>query len=347
MRYTSVMINIQENIDLKEYSTMRLGGAARFFCEVKTMFDVKEAVQYADEHDLKAIMIGGGSNIIWSDAGYDGLVIHSLIKNFEVNESLQQVFVTVGSGENWDEIVEKTTAAGLSGLEYLSLIPGTAGGTPVQNVGAYGSDVSKTIVSVQAYDREKKDFVILSNSDCEFGYRTSRFKAKDRGRFFIFAVTYSLSKDPPTGPYYKVLENKLQEQGITNPTPQNIREAVIEIRKSKLPDPREYPNNGSFFANPIIPISQIRLIKDSYPDVAYWEINSTEAKISAAWLLETIGLKGYVEPNTGIKCWDHQPLVFVNDHAKQTSQLIAFRDAVTQKVKATFDITLHQEPEII
>lgn len=341
------MIDIKENISLKEHSTMRLGGNARYYCVVTTMFELKEAVEFADSKEIDAIMIGGGSNIIWQDSGYDGLVIVGNIKNYEVNDSLDQTFLTVGSGENWDEVVGKTVEAGLSGLEFMSLIPGTVGGTPVQNVGAYGGEIAQTLVSVQAYDRKIKNFVTLSNADCEFGYRTSRFKTNDKGRFFIFSLTFSLSKASPKGPFYGALESYFKEHGVTKPNSADIRNAVIKIRSEKLPNPEQYPNCGSFFANPIIDMEKLRFIKESYPGIKYWEVPGGKAKISAAWLIEAIGLKGFVEQNTGIRVWDKQPLVLINDHATTTSQLIAFRDAVIQKIKTKFDVTLVQEPEII
>ncbi|MEK9196444.1 MAG: UDP-N-acetylmuramate dehydrogenase [Patescibacteria group bacterium] len=341
------MVDIQEDVSLKDHSTMRLGGNARYYCEVTNMFELKEAVDYADSKSIGAIMIGDGSNIIWQDSGYPGLVIFGNIQNYEVNESLNQTFVTVGSGNNWDAVVGKTVESGLSGLEYLSYVPGTAGGTPIQNVGAYGGEVSKTLASLQAYDRKLKDFVTLSNQDCGFGYRTSRFKTTDKNRFFIFSVTFSLSKDKPRGPFYSSLDSSLKQQGISDPTAVDIRNAVIKIRSEKLPDPKKYPNCGSFFANPIIEIDQLRLIKESYPNIRYWEMPEGNIKVSAAWLIEAIGLKGYTEQNTGIRVWDKQPLVLVNDHATSTAQLIAFRDAVIDKIKKRFDITLAQEPEII
>lgn len=341
------MLNIQENVSLKDHSTMRLGGNARYYCEVTNMFELKEAVDFADSKSIDAIMIGGGSNIIWQDSGYAGLVIVGNIKNYEINESLDQTFVTVGSGENWDEVVGKTVEAGLSGLEFLSLIPGTAGGTPIQNVGAYGGEISQTLVSIQAYDRETKNFVTMPNADCEFGYRTSRFKTKDKGRFFIFSLTFSLSKKPPRGPFYGSLDAVLKKTKNITPTSAQIRDIVIGIRSEKLPDPKKYPNCGSFFANPLISTDLLRQIKESYPNIRYWEMPEGNIKVSAAWLLETIGLKGYTEQNTGIKVWDKQPLVLVNDHATSTAQLIAFRDAVIDKIKKKFEITLVQEPEII
>ncbi|OGL30525.1 UDP-N-acetylenolpyruvoylglucosamine reductase [Candidatus Saccharibacteria bacterium RIFCSPHIGHO2_12_FULL_41_12] len=340
-------MKIIENVSLKEHSTMRLGGNARYYCEVKDMFELKEAVEFADSKSIDAIMIGIGSNIIWQDSGYPGLVIVSNIKNYEVNQSLNQVFITVGSGDNWDEVVAKTVESGLSGLEHLSLIPGTAGGTPIQNVGAYGGEISQTLTSLQAYDRELKDFITLSNADCEFGYRTSRFKGKDKGRFFIFSITFSLSKDPPRGPFYASLDSALKKQNITRPTSADIRREVINIRTNKLPDPKQYPNCGSFFANPIIELDQLREIKEDYPKIKYWELPEGNIKVSAAWLIEAIGLKGYVEKNTGMRVWDKQPLILVNDHATTTAQLVAFRDAVVDKIKNKFEITLTQEPEII
>lgn len=338
----------KENVSLKDHSTMRLGGVAKYLSEVTSIEEVKEAVNWCKAKGVEnIIMIGQGSNIIWRDEGYDGLVLINKIKGFELQPNIEQTYLTVGSGEVWDSVVERTVEAGLSGIETLSLIPGLAGATPVQNVGAYGKEIAECLILVQAYDRQKDAMVTIPNSECNFGYRTSRFKTNDKDRFLITSLTLSLNKSHIRPPFYASLENYLSERGITDYSPANIRRAVIDIRQSKLPDPAKVANCGSFFANPIIPRYQLEEIRERFADIKYWDVGDEKVKISAAWLLDYLGLKGYHEPNTGMAIWQNQPLVLVNEKAKNTASLIAFRDAIKQSVKNKFGIDLEQEPEII
>lgn len=340
---------LKENVSLKMYSTMRLGGNARYLCEVEDYHDLPRIVEWAESQQLPIIMLGSGSNIIWGDEGYSGVVIINRIPGYEVQDQGEQQFVVVGAGEEWDSVVERTVDAGFSGLESLSLIPGTAGATPVQNVGAYGKEIADTLVCVQAYDTKDKKMVVLPKSDCGFGYRKSRFNTDDKGRFFITSVTFSLSKKPPMPPFYPTVvnylkENNIPEQGITAKI---LRDAVVAIRQAKLPNPKEVANCGSFFRNPIITMMELEEIKGDYPGVVYWPVGDDQAKVSGAWLLEQLGLKGYHEPNTGMAVWDKQALVFVNEKANSTAQLIAFRDAVIKACEEKFGIKLEQEPELI
>jgi UDP-N-acetylmuramate dehydrogenase len=294
-------------------------------------------------------MIGGGSNIVWSDQGYPGLVIVNRIPGYEHQDQGDQQFLIIGAGENWDAVVKQSVDDGLSGLEQLSLIPGTSGATPVQNVGAYGREIADVLVCVQAYDKQLKQLVVIPTSDCDFSYRNSRFKGKDKGRFFITSLTVSLSKSGPVPPYYTSVQAYLDQRGLKGKdvTAAVIRQAVIDIRSAKLPDPKEVANCGSFFHNPIIPMSQLNEIRHTFPAIQYWQIGDDQAKVSAGWLLDKLGLKGYHEPNTGMAIWDKQALVLVNESATSTAQLIAFRDAIQKSVKDTFGITLVQEPELI
>lgn len=336
-----------ENVPLSAYSTMRLGGPARYLLEIHSALEIEAAVSWAEEQNLPLIMIGGGSNIIWSDAGYEGLVLVNKISGYEVQDQTSQVFITVGSGEPWDSVVVRTVAEGLSGIEQLSLIPGTTGATPIQNVGAYGREIADVLVCVQAYDRTEKKMVVVPKIDCGFAYRTSRFKAVDKGRFLITSVTLALVRTSPFPPYYATVETYLREHDIKRPSSAQIREAVVAIRSSKLPDPAIVANCGSFFHNPIIPIDQLDELRDQYPSITYWPTNEGQAKVSAAWLLERLGLKGYHEPSTGMAIWDKQALVFVNERAPNTAALLAFRDAISAAVQKKFGIILEQEPELI
>ena len=203
---------IQTNASLAKHSTMRLGGTAAYAVEVTSRIQLEKALAWADEQTLPVLMIGDGSNIIWRDEGFPGLLIINKIMRFDEDQPDDtNYYVTVGAGENWDRTVARTVAKGATGLEYLSLIPGTAGATPVQNVGAYGQEVGNVLLSVEAYDRQTKTFVNIPAMECGFGYRTSRFKTTDRGRFFITAVTFHLQIANPSAPFYQALERYFAE----------------------------------------------------------------------------------------------------------------------------------------
>jgi UDP-N-acetylmuramate dehydrogenase len=293
-------------------------------------------------------MIGDGSNIVWGDRGFNGLVLVNKIPGFTITERDEdEVYVQVGAGENWDRTVERTVKKGLHGIEALSLIPGTAGATPVQNVGAYGQEVSQTLVSIEAYDTKMEDFITIPAESCDFAYRSSRFKTKDRGRFLIVSLLFCLNKHVPKPPFYAALQAYFAEHKITVFSPQVIREAVIAIRSSKLPDPAKVANNGSFFANPIISHSHFDKIKDQYPDVPHWPLKDEKYKVSAAWLLETAGYKNFHDLRTGMATWHAQPLVLVNEKAESTADLLIFRNRIIDDVFHKFGIRLQQEPELV
>ena len=327
---------------------MRLGGSASYLLDITSRLELEAALQWAEAQHMAVIMIGGGSNIIWRDEGFDGLVLVNKIMRFEETiEDDDNYYVTVGAGENWDEVVARTVAKGASGIESLSLIPGTAGATPVQNVGAYGQEIANVLLSVEAYDRQTKTFVNIPAMDCGFGYRTSRFKTVDRGRFFITAITLHLSRRNPQPPFYQALERYFADNAITTFTSQVVREAVIAIRQSKLPDPAVVANNGSFFANPLIDEGTFAQLQADYPNIPHWPTADGRIKIPAAWLLEQAGFKDFHDPQTGMGTWPQQPLVLVNESATSTAQLIAFRDTIVNTVKQKFDIILEQEPELL
>jgi len=341
-------MNILENEDLAKHSTMRLGGQARYMAEVLSRADVEEAVAWAVDHRMPPLMIGDGSNIVWRDEGFEGLLLINKIAGYEdFAEDETNHYLTVGAGENWDNVVAQTTAAGLTGIEALSLIPGTVGATPIQNVGAYGQQISDVLVSVEAYDLHTRQFVTLPGSDCAFDYRTSRFKTTDRDRYFICHLTMHLMFQNPQPPFYRALAEYLSEHNITIYSPQVIREAVIDIRTHKLPDPAKVANNGSFFANPIIDNDLLVELQDQYPGLPRWPDTNGMFKIPAAWLIEQAGYKDFKDPETGMSTWPDQPLVLVNDHAQSTAQLLKFKQKIVDAVETKFHITLVQEPELL
>jgi UDP-N-acetylmuramate dehydrogenase len=342
-------MDIRQNVSLRDYTTMRLGGNARYLVEVADRMQLQQAVAWAGQQNVPILMIGGGSNIFWSDQGYDGLVIVNKILRYEdfVEDDINH-YVTIGAGENWDSVVLRTVNAGLTGIECLSLVPGSAGGTPVQNVGAYGQEIADTLTTVEAYDSQLGQFITIPVSDCGFGYRTSRFKTSDKGRFYITALTLHLMVGNPQPPFYPALQRYLEEHGIHDFTPQTIRDAVIAIRSSKLPDPAAVANNGSFFANPIVDSYAYLQIADQYGEnIPHWDVGEDKTKLAAAWLVEQAGFKDYHDSQTGMGTWPKQPLVLVNEHAQSTAQLLAFRDQIINAVQQKFGITLQQEPELL
>jgi UDP-N-acetylmuramate dehydrogenase len=340
-------MNIQKDISLADYSTMRLGGKASHLVDIASKNEVEEALRWAKGQDLDTLMIGGGSNIVWRDEGFSGLLLVNRIKGFTAVVDGDSTLVTIGAGENWDEVVGRCTKLGLSGIECLSLIPGTAGATPIQNVGAYGQEISKVITKVEAYDSQSSQFVELAPEDCGFTYRSSRFR-DDPSRFYITSITLRLTKTSLQPPFYQALQSYLSVNTITDYSPSSIRQAVIAIRNQKLPNPAEVHNCGSFFANPLISSAQLDKISSELGvDIPHWPTSDGLQKVAAGWLIENIGYKGYHDPHTGMATWPSQALVLVNENASSTADLLKFRDEIAGKVKAKFNIDLVQEPLLL
>jgi UDP-N-acetylmuramate dehydrogenase len=340
-------MKISENVPLSRYSTMGLGGPARFLSEITTGEELTEALSWARERNLPVLMIGGGSNTFWSDDGFPGLVLVNRIMGFDVAETGAGAEVTIAAGEVWDSAVERCVEAGLTGIEALSLIPGSTGGTPVQNVGAYGQEISETLVHVEAYDTKAGKFVTIPGAECGFSYRDSRFKTgPDRGRFLITGIKLRLRKGNPEPPFYASVRKYFEEHGVQEYTPDALRQAVIAIRTAKLPDPAKVRNNGSFFANPIVSEDKFLELRDKYPGVPNWD-SGGRIKLSAAWLIEQAGFKDFHDKETGISTWPRQPLVLVNEHARSTADLLAFKNKIVVAVQDKFGVTLVQEPELL
>lgn len=337
-----------ENLPLSSYSTMRLGGKVRYVSEITERSQIAEAANWAKQHQLPLIMIGGGSNIVWRDEGFDGLLLINKIMGFETNlPDADNLYLTVGAGEDWDSVVERVVEMGFSGIEELSLIPGTTGATPIQNVGAYGREIKEVLVSVEAYDTTINQLVNIPAMDCGFGYRTSRFKTTDKGRFLISSITLHLMKVPPKTPFYGSVQTYFNQHGITEFSPKVVREAVIAIRSAKLPDPKAIANNGSFFANPIIDSAKLQELLDDFPSLVYWHTDSGDAKLSAAWLIEQAGFKDFHDPETGMATWPTQSLVLINEKAQSTADLLKFKQKIIDAVEAKFGVALVQEPELL
>jgi UDP-N-acetylmuramate dehydrogenase len=332
-------MTIQKNISLAQYTTFRIGGPARHFCEVTSEDELVEAVESAKSGQMRILVIGGGSNILISDSGFDGMVILMMIKGIEISGSL----VAAGAGEDWEDLVEKIVSKGLYGAENLSFIPGTVGASPVQNIGAYGADISSIISSVRALDTTTMEFVELSNADCHFSYRHSRFK-EERGRFIITKVTYALAKEGRVNIRYKDLKDYFAAHNDPSPSLAEVRQAVIRIRKDKLPDWKEWRTAGSFFKNPVISAEKFEELKARYPEMPGYPETKDRIKVSLGWILDKLcDAKGLTIGNVGT--YEKQALVIVAKTGATAAEVVDFSNELMRRVKDKTGIEIESEVE--
>lgn len=336
-------MEIHEQIPLKNYTTMRLGGPAKFMAGAHTAKELSQLLMNAKNEGVNTFILGGGSNTIARDEGFDGMVVRNMIKGTEVvAETGGDITFKVGAGENWDEFVKMTVDRHLTGVECLSMIPGTVGAAPVQNIGAYGQEVAETILTIDAFDTKTNQFVTLQNLDCNFGYRDSIFRGSEMGRYGITYVTFRLLKSVPQPPFYKALEAYFEQNTITVFTPQTLRDAVIAIRMEKLPDPKEKPNTGSFFKNAIIDDWQYTGLMEQYPNMPSYEMAGGKRKVPTGWLIDQAGLKGQLIH--GMRVHDKNALVLINESANSYAELAAAREQIQKAVRTMFQIEIEQEP---
>lgn len=334
---------IQKDVSLAPFTTFGVGGPARFFVQATNEHDVVETVKFASENALPLFILGGGSNILVSDSGFNGIVLQIAIAGIQANPREGGVFVEVGAGENWDGFVQYCVENDLAGVECLSGIPGFAGGTPVQNVGAYGQDVAETIRWVKCLDRESSQIVMLDNSECEFAYRESIFNTQYRDRFIVLSVTFELLKGGSPKLVYRELADHFSSQ---KPTIQEVRDAVLKIRRSKsmVLDPldRNSKSAGSFFKNPIVSeekLEKLRTLDHLIPSFEYGEM----FKIPAAWLIEKAGFhKGFTLGRAGIS--SNHSLAIVNCGNSTAAEILALKDLIQEAVATKFGIELRPEP---
>lgn len=324
---------------------MRTGGDARFFCVIKNVDELKEAVLFSKEKDLRFFILGGGSNLIFPDNGFDGLIIKNEIKGIDIKDIDDNFrLVKIGAGEIWDEVVISSLNNKLYGLENLSYIPGTVGASAVQNIGAYGVEAKDFIEEVEVFD--SKDFKIytLSNSECLFGYRDSVFKKKKN--LIIFSVTYKLSKKFLPNFKYSELKNIFSNKTVDNFSAEDVREAVIKLRKSKLPEVSELGSVGSFFKNPVLLKEEHEKLLITFPNLLSFVVDENRVKIPLGFILDKIcSLKGYKEGDVGL--YEKQALVIVN-YGKATSlDIINFSKEIKKIVKEKIGLEVEEEAEIL
>lgn len=341
------MINYSSNVSLKDFTTMKLGGRAKFMINLKSLSQLDQIFEWVNRESIDFLMIGGGSNIIWLDEGFNGLLIVNQLSGFEVENHQNDWIIKVGAGEIWDKIVAKTVLLGLSGIEALSLIPGKTGGTIMQNVGAYGQEIQDSLIDVEVFDTVTKKYQTLNRDQCLLDYRSSLFKNYQPRRYLILSLRLRLSKNHFKYYPYEALDHYFNDHKIVPEDSNTIRQAVMDIRQTKLPDPNKIANCGSFFANPIVSQEQFNNLNlDIKNKVPHW-IFDHKIKLSAAWLIEYSGLKDFHDQQTGFATWFKQPLIVINEHGKTTKDLIKFKDLIVNQVFQKTKIRLSMEPEFL
>lgn len=338
-------MKITENQSLKELTTFRIGGPARYFCIVRNEDELIEAIGFSKKNKIPFFVLGGGSNILVADKGFNGLVIKNEIKGIKYEENDNVIKVNVGAGENWDNFVSDTVDRGYYGLENLSLIPGTVGASPVQNIGAYGSEVKDTIESVYVLDVKKDEYKTFSNSECDFSYRDSIFK-KDKGRYVVINVTFNLTKNGKLNLTYKDVQEYFNRRQNNNPSLKQVRNAIIDIRTNKLPNLQEYGTAGSFFKNVIVSQAKAKEILAKYPEIIIHSINEKKVKIPLAWILDNIcGFRGKRKGNVGV--YKNQALVLVNYGNATADEITELAQEMVDAVYDKTGIEIYPEVEYV
>ena len=334
---------ILHQVSLKPYNTFGLDVPAEYFTVLNDINGIDELANSKKVPSRKWVL-GGGSNILLTKP-VQGIVIKNELKGIEVvEENKEYVWLQVSAGEVWHELVLHAITSGLGGLENLSLIPGCVGASPMQNIGAYGVEVKDRIDEVVAWHWEEKQFIVLKNSDCRFGYRDSIFKHELKDKTLITSVTFRLDKQHELNTSYGAIREQLEVMGVSKPSIKSISDAVIAIRSSKLPDPTEIGNAGSFFKNPTIPNAKFEELNAHYPEMASYKINEQEVKLAAGWLIEQCGWKGYRKEDTGVHA--KQALVLVNYGAATGKAIYDLSEEVLQSVKEKFGIVLEREVQV-
>ena len=339
-------MNLQENYSLKNHNTFGVEVSAKYFAQAGNFDELKNALEFAKARDLKTLFLGGGSNVLFTE-NFDGLVIQLNLKGISekiLNEN--EVLVTAKAGENWHEFVQYCLRKNYGGLENLSLIPGNVGTSPMQNIGAYGTEIKDTFVNCTVLSLETLQTEVFDAEKCDFGYRDSIFKKEGKGKYVILEVSFKLTTNNHViKTEYGAIKTELEKMGIENPGIQDVSEAVIHIRQSKLPDPKVSGNAGSFFKNPTIPLEQFEKLQMKFPDIPGYP-NGNAVKVPAGWLIEQCGWKGKQIGN--VASHELQALVIVNKTGLASGkEIYDFSSLIIGSVKDRFGIELEREVNII
>lgn len=338
------MIRFLENYPLKPYNTFGVEARARYFFEFTEAEDLEHFAQDTlFQKELSLFILGDGSNVLFISDFYGMILCPKIPGIVKIDENRQHVFIEVGAGENWDDFVEYCVNNGWGGIENLSLIPGTVGAAPVQNIGAYGQEACNAVERVKGFDLLEKKRMEFSADVCDFGYRDSIFKRELKNRFVITSVVFKLDKFPEFKLNYGHLEAKVKS--FDEPDLQNVRRAVIDIRSSKLPDVKELANGGSFFKNPVVNQDFAEKLRIKFPDVPVYVLPNGKAKLSAAWFIDQTGWKGSREGDAGV--YEKQALVLVNYGSATGKEIFEFSEKIKRSVFEKFGVLLEREVNCI
>lgn len=332
-------MKIQENVQLANYTTMRIRARAKYLIEITSRADLVEAANFAEEKNLEWFVLGGGSNLI-ANADFDGVIFLNKIREFS---DLSSGKYRLGAGEVADEIVAKFCEKNLSGMECLSLIPGTIGAMPVQNVGAYGQEISEIFREATVFDFRDKTFKTLLKEDMKFAYRDSILKSRKNRNYIITDITVQMKNDNIAPPTYPSLAKYVRENNLTDFSPKSIRAAVIAVRNSKLPPIDKIASAGSFFKNPLVEENLAKKLREKFPEMPQYYMPNSTKKIAAGWLIDQAGLRGFAK--FGFQIYPKNALVVTNIENGSAQNLAKFKREIVQKVREKFDVELEQEPE--
>ncbi len=338
------MLQIQENVSLKNFNTFGVEANARYFVEINRTEELAELFLDPQWKTTKTLVLGGGSNMLLLN-DFDGLVIRINIRGIEHRISHNDVFIEAGAGEVWNDLVNFCVQRDYAGLENLSLIPGSVGASPIQNIGAYGVELKDVFRSCLAFERATGQFKTFTKEDCRFDYRESVFKSELKDQYIIVSVKFQLSLIPHLNLKYGAIEQELANRGITEPTIHDVSQVVSHIRVSKLPDPSTIGNAGSFFKNPIISAEEFAAVEGKFPEVVHYPAGHGQVKLAAGWLIEQCGWKGKVAGHTGT--WKNQALVLVNHGGATGNEVYTFSSQIIDSVYAKFGVILQREVNII
>jgi len=337
------MLQIQENVSLKNFNTFGIDVSAKYFVEIAHEDDLAELFMDPQWLHVKRLVMGGGSNMLLKK-NFDGLVIRINIRGIEHRINHNEVFVEAGAGEVWNDLVNYCVDRDYAGIENLSLIPGSVGASPIQNIGAYGVELQDVFKSCRAFEIATRELRTFTKEDCRFGYRDSIFKGELKEKYIIVSVKLHLSLIPDINLKYGAIEQELANRNITNPTIKDVSRVVSHIRVSKLPDPSTIGNAGSFFKNPVISVEQFAGIQEKFPEVVHYSAADGE-KLAAGWLIEQCGWKGKVVGNTGT--WKNQALVLVNHGGATGEEVYSLSSQIIDTVYSKFGVLLEREVNII
>ncbi len=338
-------MQVQENISLKFFNTFGIDALSRYFFRFRSVEQLTKAISLKDNETGPVLILGGGSNILFTK-NFEGLVCKNEISGIEkTGEDENDVYIKCGAGENWHQAVLHTIENNWAGLENLSLIPGCVGASPMQNIGAYGVEIKDVFHELTAFHLKEKSNHTFGISDCEFGYRESVFKKRYKDEFVILDVTYRLKKQPSFNTSYGAIEQELEQMGITELSIRAISQAVINIRSSKLPDPKEIGNAGSFFKNPLVSKEKFIQLKNEFENIVGYENSDGTVKLAAGWLIEKCGWKGFRNGDAGVHI--RQALVLVNYGNASGKEIYKLSEQIVSSVNDKFGVQLEKEVNII